>query len=227
MKINAQLKKIIYELSKDARQPASHIAKKARVSKDVAFYNIKNLMNKAIITKLITLINTESLGYQRYELFIQLSDFSVEKELIQNLTNHQMFLWVRRSLGEWDVLSEFYSKNNVQAEKILNNLKTEYGQQIKKTSLSIVMKEHSFPLRLLGYNEKETIFCDEQKKEAQIDKEDRIILKYLSNNARIPVTEIAPNSSLSTDAIIYRIKKLIKNKIILGYRAVIDEKKLG
>lgn len=56
---------------------------------------------------------------------------------------------------------------------------------------------------------------------------DKKILSMIEYNPRITFKEIAKKCNLSKDTIKYRINKLEKEKIILGYTCFIDYKKLG
>ncbi|MDA3836514.1 MAG: winged helix-turn-helix transcriptional regulator [Nanoarchaeota archaeon] len=56
---------------------------------------------------------------------------------------------------------------------------------------------------------------------------DRKILLELDRNARATNAEIAKKIGLSKDSVGYRIKQLEKNKIISGYRTIINTSKLG
>ncbi len=61
----------------------------------------------------------------------------------------------------------------------------------------------------------------------KIDIKDRKILAELDWNARIPNSEISRKTGLSKKGIEYRIKRMEKEKIILGYYPVINFEKLG
>ncbi len=61
----------------------------------------------------------------------------------------------------------------------------------------------------------------------KIDKKDKRIIYELDTNSRQTNAEISKKVGLSKDAVGYRIKSLEKNKIIKGYRTVIDSSKLG
>ncbi len=61
----------------------------------------------------------------------------------------------------------------------------------------------------------------------KLDLKDKQILFQLDQNARQSNTEIAKKVKLSKDAIGYRIKRLEKQEIIRGYRAVIDCSRIG
>ncbi|MBT5021532.1 Lrp/AsnC family transcriptional regulator [Candidatus Woesearchaeota archaeon] len=61
----------------------------------------------------------------------------------------------------------------------------------------------------------------------KIDLNDKKILHELDKNARISYSEIAKKIRLSKNSVINRIKVLEKNKIILGYNALINVNNLG
>jgi Lrp/AsnC family transcriptional regulator for asnA, asnC and gidA len=66
-----------------------------------------------------------------------------------------------------------------------------------------------------------------QERRMKLDMKDKKILSLLSKNARTPHTIIAKSVGLSRDSISYRIKNLVKNQIVQGYRTVINANKLG
>ena len=69
---------------------------------------------------------------------------------------------------------------------------------------------------------------EEEKIElVKLDLKDKKILRLLSENARLPLSEIAKKVALSRDAVAYRIKRLEQKKAILGARTIIDATRLG
>jgi Lrp/AsnC family leucine-responsive transcriptional regulator len=68
---------------------------------------------------------------------------------------------------------------------------------------------------------------DLSKNNFKPDKKDREIINQLSINARFSAVDIAEKVNLSADAVTYRIKNLIKNKIIIKFITAIDPSKLG
>ena len=67
----------------------------------------------------------------------------------------------------------------------------------------------------------------EEQEKVEIDEIDKKILKILSTDARIPLAEISKKINISSKVIAYRIKKLEKQKIVLGYRPNINNNLLG
>ena len=61
----------------------------------------------------------------------------------------------------------------------------------------------------------------------KFDETDKKILKNLMVDARLSARQLALKLGMSTVTVLSRIKKLEKEKIILGYTAMIDHEKLG
>ena len=60
-----------------------------------------------------------------------------------------------------------------------------------------------------------------------IDKIDKKLLQNLDFDVRVPVSSLAKAVNLSKQGVDYRIKRLQKNGVILGYYPVINTHKLG
>lgn len=225
-------KKIIFELSKNARQSANAIARKVGVSKDVVTYKINNFLKQGIIRRFITIINTERLGFHRYEIFFGLKniDEKKEKQIAEYLSKNPLSLWVRSSLGEWDMLSEFYTRDILDYEKTLREINNKLRENLEKVDSSRVLVEYAFPLKCIGYDFNEPLIEAQSETnfiKAEVDLKDIKILRELSKDARVNVIDISRKTGINADTIIYRIKNLIKNKIILGFRTVMNESFLG
>jgi len=61
----------------------------------------------------------------------------------------------------------------------------------------------------------------------KLDSIDRMILSELRKNCKRPVRELAKELRVHPNTLLQRIKKLEKEKVIVGYMAEIDYRKLG
>jgi len=61
----------------------------------------------------------------------------------------------------------------------------------------------------------------------KFDKFDELILRELKINGRMPNTELAEKIGLSPSACLRRVQELEKNGTIKGYRAILDNEKIG
>ena len=60
-----------------------------------------------------------------------------------------------------------------------------------------------------------------------LDEKDLKLLRLIARNAKKTLMELGNELELATPSVIYRIKQLEKNKVILGYRAIINFALLG
>jgi DNA-binding Lrp family transcriptional regulator len=67
----------------------------------------------------------------------------------------------------------------------------------------------------------------EQEKRVKLDLKDKKILALLAKNARTPATKISKIIGLSRDGVRYRIRNLMQNHVIQGYRTLVDVKAFG
>lgn len=226
LKMNTKEKKILYSLTKNCRKSASLLAKSCGVSKEKVLYTIKKFIEQKLIKKFVTLINTESLGYQRNELFLRMNTTQSKIEFIEYAKKHMFFMWIRESLGDYDILTEFYSKDIQHYDRIINEIRSEFSRKILYIETATVINETSFPLKPLDLSIQENEKKMEIKK-VEVDKTDKLILYHLADDARTNVTNISPAVSLSPDAVIYRMKKMLRAGLIYGYRIVVDESMVG
>ena len=61
----------------------------------------------------------------------------------------------------------------------------------------------------------------------ELDKTDLKLLKFLQQNARIPMTELAEKVGLSTTPVTERVKRLERDNFITGYHARLNPNLLG
>jgi len=61
----------------------------------------------------------------------------------------------------------------------------------------------------------------------ELDKFDKLILKELEKDGRKAFSSIAQTLNISNTMVNQRVSKLIENKILLGIKPIIDEKKIG
>jgi Lrp/AsnC family leucine-responsive transcriptional regulator len=63
--------------------------------------------------------------------------------------------------------------------------------------------------------------------QSDLDRQDRAILRVLSTDGRLPVTELARRIGLSKSPTQARLKRLEDEGVITGYRAVLDPIRMG
>lgn len=69
------------------------------------------------------------------------------------------------------------------------------------------------------------MFCD-MAKNSEIDEMDLRIIRALSNNGRMTVTDLADQLGMSKTPCTVRLNRLVRDRYILGFRAIVNAEKL-
>ena len=230
IKINLKDRKILFELDRNCRQSNSQIAKKVGLSKQVVNYRISRLEKQSIIKGYITQLNIPKFGFLSYKVMIQLQNVNPKKEqeITEHIQNNKNVHWLISCFGRWDLILAFSSKTAIDFNRALRKMLDPYEQFIKEKEILLITDLYNFSRAyLIDEKEKEVAHFGGQPEEIKIDDVDLEIIKILSENARKSIVEIADNLKITIDVIRYRIKKLITNKIIQSFRAVINKELLS
>ena len=231
MKIDSKDREILYQLDIDAKQSSNDIAKKVGMSKEGVNYRIKKLYDNKVITRAFADINLAKFGYTIYKIFLQFQNITdeIEKEISDYLVNHPAGVWIVSCNGRYDAIFTFRAENIVEFEKIKNEVLANFSRYI-------LNRQTVINLRYVIYNRKWLIDREElpiqtvydwlpDKKE--FDDVDKKILLALNKDANTPIISLAQQTSISSPQVIYRIKKLVEQKVIPAFKIDIDRKMLG
>jgi len=230
-KIDLKDRKILYQLDLNSRQPLSQIGKKVGLSKSVVAYRIKRLEEKGIIKNFYTIINTAKLGYSMFRFYFKYQYVTpeIEKEIINHFLKSKYLGTVHRVEGSYNLMVFMFVKNlpdfYIFWEETLDKYKDYFAEQV----FSLFSNEYIYRYSFLLDEKVDRTLVESLGGETivEIDGLDFQILKLISNDARIPTSDIAKKLNVTTDTIVNRIKKLIKKEIIKGFRISLDFSKLG
>jgi len=227
--LNIKDKKILYELDVNGFQSNSEIGKKVRLSKQVTGYRINKLEEDKIIRKIYSIYHLNKLGYTGFKVYFQMQNLDNEKKLINYFNENKNIIWFGIYEGRFDFVISVFAKNKVEFDKILGKIISDLKENIidfeiaSYSGILALKKDYLVEKR----TEDKFSYFEENDKICELDKIDKIILKKLAENSRETSVDLAKITNLSPDTIINRIKKLKKNKIILGSRVMLDKRKLG
>lgn len=222
--------KILSQLDLNARQGISSIASKISKSKQLIKYRIKRLENLGIIIGSYTIIDTSRIGYQIFRIYLSLQNINpkMELEMKEYLKKDRSVGWLVTLEGEWDMAILIWSKNNKEFQNFENKFMYIFGKYIRQRRIALVTSidtlsfiDKKISQSTLSYR------YGNSGKNASVDDIDIDILKTISNNCMKTNLEIAQKAKLSAKTVSLRIKKLVKEGIIQGYKIRIDIKKLG
>jgi len=211
-------RKILKELDINARQSASAIGKKLKMSKQVVNYHIENMIKKGFIKEFITYFDTNKLGYTFYNIVIKLKYTTKEgrKKIVNNLKAISNAVWISSFSGEWQMIVSILAKDvgefSMYLEQVLSSLKGKLldynffivisASQLGYKKIHSDIKEgHSFYANHAKISE-ESI--------ANLSDNDLKVLKLLANSARMSIVDIAKKAQLTIEKARYSLKKTIK-----------------
>ena len=229
LKLSIKDRKIITELEKNSRQPAAQIARKTGLSTEVVNYRLKNMMSRGLIRRNYAIINFGKLGYTLYRILLQLENISEKDEdkIVEYLRSIPRARWIGVGSGAWDILMTVQARDVAEFNDIMNGILNKFGKNIRNRDITIsVIQSIEPPAYLLQEEYRYEHFPIEEHR-MKLDSTDYEILELLYKNARMPTTEMAAKLDLSSDAVQYRIKKMVKDKIITRFTCWMDRKLLG
>lgn len=225
-------KKIIYELDNNSRQPLTKLAKKLRTSQQVISYRVNKLVQEGVITAFMTVLSTLSLGLPFIvKLYVQLTGISkeTEEDIFLYLIHHKDVNWLCKTMGDFDLFTAVMVKDLDAFGKFKREFFGRYGVYINRYEISFLDKAYTLPRNYL-LNKKPSI-TEPRLIHGQITKlvteKDRKIIRYIVDNSRMGVVELAKLTQMNVKTIIAKIKEYENTGVIQGYRINLNRKKLN
>ncbi len=213
-------KKILFELDINSRISASKIAKKLKLPKETVNYRIKRLEKNGWINRLYTIFNASLFGYSYYRIYLKFYKLtaSTEMEIIDYITNDPTCANLRIIEGQYDLVFLTIQKNPSELKGFLQCFLNTFGMYVQEKNILILIKTHKLNQKFLfkGNTIKKT-FNHVELKNYSLDKIDLGIMKSISINARMKLSDIAQSLKVDSRLIRYHIKRMEHAGIIVAY----------
>ncbi|VVC04543.1 HTH-type transcriptional regulator Ptr2 [Candidatus Bilamarchaeum dharawalense] len=225
-------RQILFQLDEDGFQPASAIAKKTRLSKQVVGYRIAELQRKGVLRRCCVIVNEAKIGYTFFKFYLKYKsvDKKLEDEIIGFFNDHVDVGLLDTCDGRFDMFIGVWARDTHHLYKVYRELFGNYGKYFEDISVSIVETAYNSKRGyLIGERTRAEVplFGGEIELTPKIDELDKKILAILSKDARSRLVDIAKELKVTPNAVSYRIKQLKESKVIQGARIVLDRNKLG
>lgn len=221
--------KLVSLLIDNSRTSFTQLAKQVGVSKEVLNYRIKRL-EKNIIRGYYTNINNEALGYRRYLFFIQLKQISPqeEDEFLDYLNRHEFVTYLGPIIGKWNLVFDLLARDDNHLRELVEGIVKRAGNHFESYIINgTTMEEEIFHTKFFPLSDIHESQQKQHKTNYVVDEVDKKILSLLATNARAEYAYLAKELNMTANAIKYRIKKLEKENIILGYTTSVDFNHFG
>lgn len=215
--------KLLNHLYHNNRETHSAIAKHTGLTREQVDYRIKKYLREGLIRKFATLYNYKKLGYDCYvNVFLKFKD-QRSKELFTKKPSINLLSW-GRCYAKYDIYANYVFENKKKLQEYMKNLSKEFAIQefmiLEPTHVSL------FPLKFLKNTEEElSVISDDSI--VKVGEDEKKILIMLEKDARTKIVDIANGLNISGELALYKVRKLLKEKIIIGSRIQFDMQKLG
>ncbi len=224
VKLDVKDKKILSIFSANSRIPLTQLSKKVGLSRDAVNYRIKNYEKNGVIQGYRTMVNMSKFGYKANHLFIKLNNPAkeVEQKILNKLIKYPFVRAIIKFSGNYDFEIAFITKDIDDLDKALTEIITDCAGSLQDYELLTISKTfvaETFPPNFSEYKLQKDF---KKKPNQKTDKKDIDILKIVSEDALLPLHEIAGKVKLSADAVNYRIKNMISSGVIMKFIPVIN-----
>jgi Lrp/AsnC family leucine-responsive transcriptional regulator len=229
--IDLKDKKILAELDKDARQTYSQIAKRVGLSQQVVSYRVQRLLNNGVIKSFLTFINLEKLNHHIFNICLNLKHMTEEhqQELIERVSKLPHVNWLCTTTGGYDLIIGVNAGDTHQFQFVFGQITSILEHEIVDDGMFICMDSWQLPYPVLPETRKMLVQPDvgiRLDQPVKLQHLDYQILQELAGNARVTNQELARKFKTSISTISYHIDNLIKNRIIMGFKPLLDMSKL-
>lgn len=196
-------------------------------------YRLNNLRSSGVLRSCYTAINAAKFGQYYYKIFFKFFNINevILEMVIKALCSHDSIHWVIRTEGKYDLGANFRVSNPLELSDKLDQIKRRYSAHISQLNYSVVLQldllERSYLAEAAKSKRKEPAVIRARDQLFQADEINKQILFRLAQDSRITAVEIGRQLSLSADAVLSRIRRLEREKVIVKYGAFIDSSKLG
>lgn len=222
-------RKILYELDKNSRQPASALARKLRVHKNVVNFRINRLIDRRIIRQFVAMIRPSVLGLSAYKFYFQFQDFTSKKEkkFLEFIKTLPVY-WAAKVSGNWDFVLGLMAQDLMELNQIKKKILEKFGKDIVRKTFSVLVEAPHYYRNYLHEGKVGKVrYWMRDEERGKLDGKDKKILKILGKNARTPIVEIADKTGLNVKTCISKIRKLEKIGAIYDYRISLNLENIG
>jgi DNA-binding Lrp family transcriptional regulator len=224
--------KILHCLSQNGRVSYSDIAKFVNLSKKSVINRIDNYKSECIVNGFYPIIDFFKFGFIYGRIFLSFTNISESEKnfLIEDLKRNSSFFWIFSLHGKYDLGIAVVAKDLSEFREIINIFLKKYGKFIKFKSESIVTRLDTLNFNFLDELDKGNCIAMDEKnylENISYDDLDLKILNCLCDDARISLVNISLKLNVSSKVVMYRMKNMQNNSIILGYKPIIDYNKIG
>lgn len=210
------------------REPLTKIAKHLKISRQKVEYKLKEYTSNKIIERFVPIINYPKLGFHSFcILLVKLKKQSQLEKFRESIKNNKNRINTAEILGKYDLGLAMVFRNEQEKNQEILKLLEQHKSQIENHFLISPYKMQSFPLKFVNIKEDSFSQIEKTENSVKLDEKEIKILKILNKDGRAKLLDIANKTNLSSELTFYKLKRLEKEKVLLGTRTIFNMGKIG
>ncbi len=145
-KVDETDKKILKELSNNARINIIDLAEKTGLTRDIINYRLKKLTKEKMIVQYRCYLNLQNLGINHYKIIFRTKNFDeqIEREIKAYVALHKKATQLLKLIGSWDLEIEFETENEDELYKILNEIRKQFSNIIRDFDILRITETYKY-----------------------------------------------------------------------------------
>jgi Lrp/AsnC family leucine-responsive transcriptional regulator len=147
VRIDDKDRKILETLRLDGRIPLAELSKKVGLAVPAVVNRMKLLVREEVVKGFIPYGSLEGVGFQWYMLYLQVRELD-RKRFLSWMKQHGNVLWHMKLVGKWNYSFSISAHDNTEFNNILNQIRTEFADNIISYDSVIVFGQQKFVHRV-------------------------------------------------------------------------------
>jgi len=226
-KIDKKDIRLIGELERDSRNSVTKMAKSIGVSKEVANYRLKRLIDARFVKGFRLIADYSTMNFQIYRLLLNLYNIheTTKSDIIDYVKKSHFASFNALLQSVWDIEIIIRIRSISEFHEFYDDFMENFSEHIYEKDLSVITRTH-----FLGHPYIHGIFNPivvGQQKPVEINELDEKIISILSKNPRTDTVEMSKKTGITPSAVQYRMKSLVSHGVIKAIRPVINGPMIG
>lgn len=216
--MDAKDRRLLAELDRNPRLPLTALARRLRVSPQVADYRLRRLRS-GVIAKLGPVLNFRALALEHYRVFVQYNAKKgvTDRDIFAYLQGRPEVYWAGRIGGKYDLVIVLFVFDFAAFDWFIDAFNARFPGLIKDYKACYGLEHRTFRHKYL-HGDHGSLSYGYKDAPAALDELDRRILAAYKDDCRRSALEVGRNMGVSYKTVQARLRALEQRRVILGYR---------
>jgi DNA-binding Lrp family transcriptional regulator len=218
--LNPIQQRVLAEITLDCRCSVREVAKKLKVKTHTVRYAIEQL-NATLKMEPFCFTNPFSMGLTTFRIYFSANTADKRKvtQMLEHIRSLPEMGWLYSLHGTYQFGMSLRVPNMQALNRILVDFDAKFGDLVINKCISTLARFAYYQPALahLGSGPRSVFEYTSDDELVVLDATDLKLLTAIKGNAAAPVRELAQVSGLPSSTVAYRLDRLVKNRVILGF----------